>query len=71
MNNEEDTAQIMTKEEINTMKKECNQEQEKGNILEVGIEIFEKIMRDYAIELNTMQKDVKGTKKRRKRRTAN
>ena len=29
MSNEEDTAQIMKKEEINTMKKECSQEQER------------------------------------------
>ena len=68
MNNEEDEAEIMTKEEMNTMKKECSQEQEKGNILEMAIEIFEHIMRDYAIELNAMQKDVKKRKKETKKK---
>ena len=50
------------------MKKECCQEQEKGNILEVKIENFENIKRDYTIELNAMREDVKKRKKKRKRR---
>ena len=71
MNNEEDMVQTLSKEEINTMKNEFSQEQENGNILEVQIEIFEIIMRDYAIELNTIQKDVKKKKKTKKKEKEN
>ena len=59
LNNEEDAAQMMIKEKINPMKKECIQEQEKSKILEVENEIFENIMRDCTIEANARQKDVK------------
>ena len=52
------------------MKNECNQEQEKNKILEVQNEIFENIMRDYAIEVNEKRtsKIRKRKIKRRKRR---
>ena len=64
LNNEEDAAQIMIKEEINKMKKEWSPEQEKGKILEVENEIFENIMRDYAIEVNAIKRMLKRRKKR-------
>ena len=63
MKNEEDAAQTMMKEEINTMTIEKSQEQQKDKILEVENDVFENAMRDYTIELNTMQKQVKKRKK--------
>ena len=56
-------AQIMTKEEINKMKNECNQEQEKSDILEAENEIFENIMREHAIEINLIKKMLKEEKR--------
>ena len=50
------------------MKKECNQEQEKSKILKVEHTIFKKIIRDYAIEVNTIKKDVKQNKKENKKK---
>ena len=57
----------MMKEEIMTMKKNAV-EQEKGKILEVEDNIIENIMRDHAIELNAMQKDVNRGKRNEKER---
>ena len=48
------------------MKKECNQEQEKSKILQVENEIFEQITWDYAIEENSIKKDIKRRKRKNK-----
>ena len=48
------------------MKKECSQEREKSNILEVENEIFVNIMREHAIEVNIMQKEGKRGKRNEK-----
>ena len=53
----------MTKEEINKMKNDCNQEQEKSDILEAENEIFENIMREHAIEINLIKKMLKEEKR--------